>query len=92
VTGLQGGIGSINTRYPESGDLQLLPAADGVKLTPWRGERVNAQIVTFATDASDNSVLILFNSHPPCRTPSRSPPRQLRPLCSCQWQTAGRHP
>jgi len=45
---IMGGIGSINVRYPQSGIMQLAPPSDGIKLTAWRGERVNAQVVVYA--------------------------------------------
>ncbi len=45
-TGLGGGIGSTDLRYPPEGKIEgLRPFADGVALHAWRGERVNAQIV-----------------------------------------------
>lgn len=46
---LAGGIGSTDLRYPPSGKLEgLRPAAEGIALTGWRGERVSAQIVLTA--------------------------------------------
>jgi Domain of unknown function (DUF4091)/F5/8 type C domain len=45
-TGLSGGIGSVDFRYPPSGNPpDLIPAEKGIHLTAWRGETVNAQIV-----------------------------------------------
>ena len=46
--GLQGGVGNTDTRYAPTGPLALAPAAGGIKLCAWRGERVNAQIVVTA--------------------------------------------
>lgn len=46
--GLQGGVGTTDTRYSPTGPLTLAPAAGGIKLSAWRGERVNAQIVVAA--------------------------------------------
>jgi hexosaminidase len=45
---LQGGVGNTDTRYAPTGTLELAPAGSGIKLTAWRGERVNAQIVVTA--------------------------------------------
>ena len=45
---LQGGVGNTDTRYGPTGPLALAPAAGGIKLSAWRGERVNAQIVVTA--------------------------------------------
>lgn len=45
-TGLAGGIGSTNLRYPPQGTIEGLRSfADGIELNAWRGERVNAQLV-----------------------------------------------
>lgn len=48
VSGLRGGVGSIDARPPQSGSVTTVPAADGITLTAWRGERVNAQVVVTA--------------------------------------------
>jgi Domain of unknown function (DUF4091)/F5/8 type C domain len=46
ATGLGGGIGTTDLRYPPSGPVAgLRPFADGIALSAWRGERVNAQLV-----------------------------------------------
>ena len=43
---LAGGIGSTDLRYPPAGPIGNLAAPDsGIRLTAWRGERVNAQVV-----------------------------------------------
>lgn len=55
ATGLSGGIGTTDTRYPPTGRLELAPAAAGIELTAWRGERVSAQVVVSA--ATDHSNL-----------------------------------
>jgi hypothetical protein len=47
--GLQGGITTINTRCPQTGKTPLASPTDGIRLTGWRGERVNAQIVVTAS-------------------------------------------
>lgn len=45
-TGLDGGIGSVDFRYPPAGPIEgLSPAKQGIHLSAWRGETVNAQIV-----------------------------------------------
>ena len=45
-TGLAGGIGSTDVRYPPQGKIEgLRPFDQGIDLEAWRGERVNAQIV-----------------------------------------------
>ncbi len=45
-TGLAGGIGSTDLRYPPDGRIEdLRPFSEGIDLHAWRGERVNAQIV-----------------------------------------------
>ena len=45
-TGLAGGIGSTDVRYPPQGKIEGLRAFDqGIDLEAWRGERVNAQLV-----------------------------------------------
>lgn len=51
ATGLQVGVGSTDLRYPPSGAVETTPAAQGIKLTAWRGERVSAQIVVSAASA-----------------------------------------
>lgn len=48
---LAGGIGDTDTRYAPSGALALAPVSSGVKLSGWRGERVNAQVVLTAAGA-----------------------------------------
>lgn len=55
ATGLGCGIGTTDTRYPPSGKLGLAPAATGLSLTAWRGERVSAQVVVSA--AADHANL-----------------------------------
>jgi hypothetical protein len=45
-TGLAGGIGSTDLRYPPEGKIEgLRTFSEGIELTAWRGERVNAQLV-----------------------------------------------
>ncbi len=44
-TGLEGGVGTIDLRYPPTGTADVQPADTGVFLTAWRGERVSAQVV-----------------------------------------------
>lgn len=45
-TGLAGGIGSTDVRYPPQGKIEgLRPFDQGIDLDAWRGERVNAQLV-----------------------------------------------
>lgn len=45
-SGLTGGIGTTDVRYPPTGVPDgLRPFAEGIDLHAWRGERVNAQIV-----------------------------------------------
>jgi hypothetical protein len=52
--GLRVGVGSIDLRYPPEGAVSgLLPAGGGIKLTAWRGETVNAQIVVSASTKQD---------------------------------------
>lgn len=51
---LQGGVGTLDTRYPAAGKCDLQPAAAGVKLTAWRGERVSAQVVVGAAENHAN--------------------------------------
>lgn len=51
VTGLDGGIGTTDLRYPPFGKIDLPPAQSGVKLTAWRGERVNAQVIVSSSQA-----------------------------------------
>ena len=45
---LGGGIVGIDVRCPQTGEVVSLPAREGVRLVGWRGERVNAQVVTRA--------------------------------------------
>jgi len=45
ATGLSGGFGSTDLRYPPEGRIELTPASEGIRLTAWRGERVSAQLV-----------------------------------------------
>jgi hypothetical protein len=46
ASGLGGGIGSTDLRYPPEGTIaRLRPFAEGIELHAWRGERVNAQLV-----------------------------------------------
>lgn len=45
---LGGGVGDVDTRYAPTGPQALAPAAAGIKLCAWRGERVSAQIVVSA--------------------------------------------
>jgi hypothetical protein len=54
ATGLIGGFGTLDRRYPLAGQMELAPAAAGLKLTAWRGERVSAQIVVSAGTAHEN--------------------------------------
>ena len=55
-TGLGGGIGTTDLRYPPEGPIEgLRPFTDGIDLAAWRGERVNAQLVLQA-DASHENV------------------------------------
>lgn len=44
AAGLTGGAISINQRCPPSGSVSASPAEKGIRLTGWRGERVNAQV------------------------------------------------
>ena len=45
-TALDGGVGSIDARYPAAGKIEgLQPAGAGIAMTGWRGETLNAQIV-----------------------------------------------
>ncbi|MCW1922745.1 DUF4091 domain-containing protein [Luteolibacter arcticus] len=53
-TGLTGGFGTVDLRYPPSGKVELSPAASGLKLTAWRGERVSSQIVVSAGSAQEH--------------------------------------
>jgi hypothetical protein len=46
--GLSGGIVSIDVRCPQTGKVVSSPASAGIQLVGWRGERVNAQVVTCA--------------------------------------------
>lgn len=49
-TALDGGIGSVDLRYPPAGAVDgLRPATEGIALSAWRGETVNAQIVLRST-------------------------------------------
>lgn len=52
--GLSGGIGSIDTRYPPSGKLDLAAPETGIRLSAWRGERVNAQIVITSAETHEH--------------------------------------
>lgn len=52
--GLSGGIGSIDTRYPPSGKIHLPAPETGLRLTAWRGERVNAQILVTSAETQEN--------------------------------------
>lgn len=54
MTGLSGGIGSTDTRYPPTGVIELKPASQGISLTAWRGERVSAQVVVSAAANQPN--------------------------------------
>ena len=45
---LSGGIVSIDVRCSRTGEVASLPASEGIRLVGWRGERVNAQVVTRA--------------------------------------------
>lgn len=54
-TGLAGGIGSTDLRYPPEGKLDgLRPFSEGIELHAWRGERVNAQIVLRSETTHEN--------------------------------------
>lgn len=54
-SGLAGGIGSTDLRYPPAGPIDgLRPFAEGVELHSWRGERVNAQIVLRSENSHDH--------------------------------------
>lgn len=53
-TGLSGGVGSIDRRYPPSGACDVSPAEKGIKLSAWRGERVSAQVVVTAAENHEN--------------------------------------
>lgn len=64
--GLVGGIGSIDTRYPPSGALDLTPAGEGLRLIAWRGERVNAQVVVSSAENHESLVI----ETPPLTGPS----------------------
>jgi hypothetical protein len=45
-TGLAGGIGNTDLRYPPEGGITgLRPFSEGIELHAWRGERVSAQLV-----------------------------------------------
>lgn len=50
--GLNIGIGNLDTRYAPSGALALAPASGGLKLSGWRGERLNAQLVLTSASAA----------------------------------------
>jgi hypothetical protein len=53
--GLAGGIGSTDLRYPPAGKVQGLRSfSEGIELTVWRGERVNAQLVLHSETAHDH--------------------------------------
>jgi hypothetical protein len=54
ASGLTGGVGTTDLRYPPTGKCELSPAADGVKLTAWRGERVSAQVIVQAAQDHAN--------------------------------------
>lgn len=45
---LTGGVLSINARPLHMGPLALTPASDGITMSGWRGEQVNAQVVVTA--------------------------------------------
>ncbi len=44
IAGLAGGVLSINQRCPPAGEVAAAPAAQGMRLVGWRGERVSAQV------------------------------------------------
>lgn len=56
--GLTGGVGGIDFRYPADGKCDLKPAAEGVKLIAWRGERASAQVVVSAAENHENLRLV----------------------------------
>lgn len=58
ASGLTGGAGSTDLRYPPAGKCDLQPAAEGVKLSAWRGERVSAQVVVSAAENHGNLRLL----------------------------------
>ncbi|MCP5546457.1 MAG: DUF4091 domain-containing protein [Akkermansiaceae bacterium] len=54
-SGIGGGIGSTDLRYPPEGPIdELRTFADGIDLTAWRGERVSAQLVLQAEGTQEN--------------------------------------
>ena len=65
--GLSGGIGSLDLRYPPAGKPELAPAEAGLRLSAWRGERVNAQVVV--TSAENHESLRIES--PPLTGPGR---------------------
>ncbi len=52
-TGLAGGIGSIDARYAPDATSGFADPAGGIKLTAWRGERVNAQVAVWSQAAQE---------------------------------------
>jgi hypothetical protein len=53
--GFTGGIGSTDLRYPPEGLIEgLRPFSEGIELTAWRGERVNAQVVLQSARSQEN--------------------------------------
>lgn len=53
--GFGGGIASTDLRYPPEGTIDgLRPFTEGIDLTAWRGERVNAQLVLQADGPHEN--------------------------------------
>jgi hypothetical protein len=51
--GLEGGIGSVDQRYAPNERPQVAAPTTGIRLTAWRGERVNAQVAVWATAAQE---------------------------------------
>ena len=51
AAGMQGAVISVNERCPPSGGGAGAPADQGIRLAGWRGERVNAQVVTRSDSA-----------------------------------------
>ncbi|MES2995970.1 MAG: glycoside hydrolase domain-containing protein [Verrucomicrobiota bacterium] len=65
-SGLTGGVGSIDLRYPPDGKLELAPTETGAKLVAWRGERVNSQ---FVVSSRENQNHLRIQTYPPKELP-----------------------
>jgi hypothetical protein len=61
-SGLVGGFGTTETRYLPEGRAELTPAEASIKLTAWRGERVNAQLVV---SSPQNQTHLRIETHAP---------------------------